>query len=89
MINVKVENTKEVHIDMYAAIILGGKLYWYPVWDINPHSTEIEPGTYDEKIVEIPVSDLIPAGYYTFFAAVTEHETINIFEIDSVTIKIN
>ena len=87
-INVKVENTTNDTVDMYACIVLGGNYYWYPSWNNDPKATDIEHGTWDETILSFLVSDTHPAGYYTFYTAITEHGTTNIFHIDSVTIRI-
>ncbi len=80
-------NPSSITVDMYAACFVWESNYWYPVWDTTPHSTEIEIGTWDKKILQIP-SSLIRPGSYTFYAAITEHDTYNIIKLDSVTITI-
>jgi hypothetical protein len=87
-ISVKVENNSNNAIDMYAAILIGNYLFWYPLWDNSPHTNEIQPGIWDQIIATIQVSNNIPIGSYSFYAAITEHGTYNIKGLDSVTITI-
>ena len=84
---VKVENPDYKLIDMYAAFPMGELFYWYPVWDNIPHPTEIGKGTWERKII-IQYLSFPPAGKYTYYAAITEHNTINIIGLDSVTVTV-
>jgi hypothetical protein len=74
---------------MYAAIYLYDKFYWYPVWDDTPHPTSIAPGPLETGIFSVTLDENRPIGKYTFYAAITEHQTINILDLDSVVITIN
>jgi hypothetical protein len=87
-ISVKVDMPYFGIIDMYAALPLGGSFYWYPTWNTTPHATQISVSQWDEAIVTIPLGDVRPVGSYTFYAAIAEHDTVNILGIDSFTIKI-
>jgi hypothetical protein len=87
-INVKVENNGSMPIDMYSAIPIGVNFYWYPLWDVSPHQNVMIPGTNDENIVSLNLNSDRPLGTFTFYAAITEHGTINIIGIDSITITI-
>ncbi|MBU1626106.1 hypothetical protein KKB18_01950 [bacterium] len=87
-ISIKVDNTSGGLIDMYAALPIGNLIFWYPVWDETPYATEIAIDTWDQVIANIPVISSIPSGNYTFYAAITVHDEINIIGLDSVTITI-
>ena len=88
-ISVKVVNPTDEIVDMYAAVMLNGLLFFYPLWDELPHATEIEKGTWDEVIASFYITSSIPSGSYTFYTAIAEHNTANIIDFDSVTISIN
>ena len=87
-INVKVDNYSGNKIDMYAAIFLGGNLYWYPSWDENPNSTEINTITWGKTIAEIPLGENRPIGSYNFYAAITAQGTTDVLGLDGVIINI-
>ena len=87
-INVKVDNSNYDNVDMYAAIPLRGMFFWYPEWGNIPQPTLINSGIWDEVIANIPLSQESPVGTYTFYAAITDYDTINVLGIDSVTITI-
>jgi hypothetical protein len=73
---------------MYAAILLGETLYFYPLWDSTPHATEIGKGTWDNKILEFQyTSDILPGNYY-FYAAIAEHGTYDVLGLNSVTVAL-
>ncbi|MBU1627852.1 PQQ-binding-like beta-propeller repeat protein [bacterium] len=88
-ISVKVDNPFDDPVDMYAAVMLNGILFWYPVWDETPHSTEIEKGVWDKVIASFSITSDIPAGPYNFYAAITEHNTSDVIRFDMVTINVN
>jgi len=88
IISVRVDNNTTGIIDMYAAIPLNGLFYWYPVWNNTPHANEMSIGTNNVPIAEIPISESRPIGSYTFYSAITEHNTINLLGLDSITITI-
>ena len=73
---------------MYAALLLRGDLYWYPVWDGTPHATIIDTGLWEETIAVIPLGTVRPIGTYNFYAAIVEHDTVNVLNLDGVTITI-
>jgi hypothetical protein len=88
-ISVKVKNITDNALDMYAALYAGGKFFFYNKWDANPYPTSVDPqGTLKKNILLLTVTDAIPKGSYTFFAAIAEHGTTNIIGIDSTTIKV-
>jgi len=88
-ISVKVENNTFNPIDMYTAIPLSDTLYWYPIWDEIPHPTRVTPGLWVIPIAAIQVNDSIPNGTYTFYAAITKHDSYDLLGFDSVEITIN
>lgn len=88
-IGVKVENNSHSIIDMYTALPLGEIFYFYPMWITIPQPTLINPGLWEKSIAVIPLNfDNLPYGTYTFYAAITEHDTYNIIGLDLVTIRI-
>ncbi len=82
------DNPSDGTVDMYAALLLGTNLYFYPLWDSTPHATEIGYGIWDNKIAEFRYTQDIPPGEYSFYTAIAEHGTYDIIELDSVTIAI-
>ncbi|MBU1625787.1 hypothetical protein KKB18_00280 [bacterium] len=87
-IGCKVNNPKSEEIDMYAAILLGNVLYWYPAWDGTPHPTIVETGVWNENIAELKIEEGFPGGTFPFYAAITEHDTYNLLYLDFVEITI-
>jgi len=87
-ISIKVENKENSVLDLYAAIPLNDYIFWYPVWDVTPHATEIPAGIWEQSIVEIPINHEIPAGIYTFLTAITANKTYDLIGFDSVSVRI-
>jgi len=87
-IKVKVDNQWERSIDMYAALEIGGSFYWYSYWGMTPNSTEIESGIWDESILSLEVTNEIPRGEYRFYTAITEQDTLNLIDFDTITIEL-
>jgi arylformamidase len=78
-------------VDLYAAIHVNGSFYWYPSWTSQPQPVVYDKRTTkDESILSLPITTEIQkaAGYYTFIAGLTEHDSMKILDSDSVTIEI-
>jgi hypothetical protein len=88
-INVNASNPYDKPVDMYVVLMFNGGLYWYPVWDNVSHSTEIAKGVWDKSILSLNITEDIPKGSYTFYAALTTKGTMNLIDLDMVTIVIN
>ena len=75
---------------MYSAIKLAGSFYWYPTWDwdVEPNATVITTSSWDELIASFVVDRNYMPGNYTFYSAITEHDTYDLIEMDSVSITI-
>ena len=58
------------------------------VWGIQGIDKIIDPGIWNEVIADLEVTPRTLHGDYTFHAAITEHDTINVLGVDSVTITI-
>jgi len=87
-ISVKVDMPYYGVVDMYATLPLGGLFFWYPVWANIPHATVISESEWDEIILSITLGEERPKGSYSFYAAIMEHETGNVLDLDGVTIAI-
>ncbi|MBU1625794.1 PQQ-binding-like beta-propeller repeat protein [bacterium] len=91
-IKADISNPSNDMIDLFIAIQLGlegNEIYfWYPTWDTIPHLTEIKPGFFENTILLMECSSSIPEGVYTFHAALTEHISRNILDLDSERISI-
>jgi len=72
---------------MYAALLVGDTFLFYPVWDKTPHSKELGTNSWEDEILNIQYTTAIPKGSYSFYAVITDHNTINIIGLDSVTVK--
>jgi hypothetical protein len=90
-VEVVVDNYSSNNIDMYAALAYNGSFYWYPLWNEIPNPTVIDSETtWSDTIVSVTITKEIKEAIeeFRFYAAVTEHETYNIVDLDSVYIKI-
>ncbi len=74
---------------MYSMLPLGNNFYWYPLWDKSPHPTEIAPGVWDNIIANFLLPTTIPEASFTFYAAITNHNTYNLIDSDSVTVALH
>ena len=93
VISVKVDNKSSEDVKMFAAVLYQGAFYFYSTWDLNPfaesHATQVSAGTvWDNPILRIPFF-IKAKGTFTFYAAITDMDKVNILGIDSVTITIN
>jgi hypothetical protein len=88
-IGIKVVNPSEEIVDLYAALLLDGNYYWYPLWDMTPVPIKIDTNFWDENILTFAYTDTIPQGIYSFYAVVVEHNTDTLIGKDSISIEIN
>ena len=79
-------------VDVYIAGYFDGKIYWFPFgWEylyFKPTPLVFGVSISWGDIAVIPVTFLRPRGDCTFYAAMTEHDTHDVIELDSVTITI-
>jgi len=92
IISVKVDNKSNSTVDMYAAVMHNGALYFYPTWDLNPtaeaHKTAVAANTiWDNPILWVPFF-IKKSGTFTFYAAIAEGGTFEILQVDGVTVNI-
>jgi hypothetical protein len=87
-IGVKVINSSEDVLNMYAALMVGNNLFFYPQWNKTPHATQINPGIWDEPIAVIPMPQNPPVGTYNFVSAITDLQTVQVFGVDSVIVEL-
>ena len=94
-IDVQVNNKSNEIIDMYAAVPLldpkgSIKYYFYPDWNKEPHASMVDPGkTMSFTILDYKSLMHNAPAKFTFYAAITEHNTLNVIDLDSVTISLN
>jgi len=87
-ISVKVDNPSDYPVDMYAAVMLNGLLFFYPSWTNIPRATEISKGVWEEEILSLYITSVIPGGSYNFYAAITAKDTLDVIDFDVETIRI-
>jgi len=76
-------------LDLYTALEMDGRFYWFPDWGTAPQAMPISYAITDGTILMYNVSRKDPSASYTFYSAITEYGTTNVLDMDSVTIKIN
>ena len=87
-IGVKVINTSDDILNMFAALMVGDTFFFYPEWNKNPFATQIDNGIWDESIAVIPVPQNPPVGTYNFIAAITDIQVKHVLGVDSVIIEL-
>jgi hypothetical protein len=88
-IKIRVEVLNPIHqtVDLYTATCLNNILYWYPSWDYIPVPIEINGSVFEITILDVNYYNILKSDY-TFYAAITEHGTYNLLDLDSVIIRI-
>ncbi|MBU1625936.1 PQQ-binding-like beta-propeller repeat protein [bacterium] len=87
-IAVRVDNPSLDTVDLYAALLAGTTLLWYPMWNDIPYPTVVDEEIWFETIASFTCVPEIPPGNYSFYAAITQNRTYEVIDIDSVTIRI-
>jgi outer membrane protein assembly factor BamB len=88
-IEAKIDNAESNNIDFYAAVLIDGRIYFYPGWNNELVPTVIDKSnTITKEIMNIVLPVNSPVGTYTFFAMITKHGTFDLLGFDYITVQI-
>jgi hypothetical protein len=86
-VKVNVMNTRMGNMELYAACLNSGFLYWFPLWNDSPRPTTVERGLWEESILRIPYA-FRPTGTFIFYAAIVDTGSLDIVDLTSLEFRL-